>query len=263
MKMPVLFLSHESPMLWDTPSVARDFLIQLAKDQDLNLPIPKAVLLVSAHWNTSEVTVSSAANPQVIYDFGGFPEHYYQIKYPAPGEPEIAKQIAGLGSKHGITVNIDETRGLDHAAWIPLGLIYPEANIPIVTLSVQPRASTNHHFQVGAMLRSLREQGVLIVGSGTATHNLGAFFGGKPPAINAPSESYAKEFIAWIKDHINEPERMINYRKEAPNAAKTHPTSEHFLPLIVALGAGHPDTGACVHETYNYGHFAMASFMWR
>ena len=261
--MPVLFLSHESPMLWDTPSAARDFLTHLAKDQTLNFPTPKAVLLVSAHWNTAEVAVSSAATPSIIYDFGGFPEHYYTIKYPAPGAPDIAQQVVELGRKLGIAVNVDEKRGLDHAAWIPLGLVFPEANIPIVTLSVQPRASTAHHFNVGKMLASLRDQGVLIIGSGTATHNLGAFFGGTPPLINAPSEAYAKEFIAWIRSNIDQPERIINYRKEAPNAAKTHPTPEHFLPLIVALGAGHPDNVTCIHETYNYGHFAMASFLWR
>jgi 4,5-DOPA dioxygenase extradiol len=262
MKMPTLFLSHESPMLWDTKSEARDFLTQITKNTAFSIQSPKAILLVSAHWNTPQVTVSSAVNPSVIYDFGGFPEHYYSIKYPAPGSPELAQRIRELGKEAGISVALDSTRVLDHAAWIPLGLAFPLATVPIVTMSVQPRLSTAHHFALGTMLAPLRDHGVLIIGSGTATHNIGAFFSGTPPEVDAPSETYAREFISWLRTHINQPEQILNYRKEAPNAAKAHPTAEHFLPLIVAMGAGRPDEATCIHETYNYGHFAMASFLW-
>lgn len=257
MRMPSLFISHESPYLWDMPSAARFFLSKLAG----GLPKPRAILLVSAHWNTQGVVVSSAEQPETIYDFGGFPEHYYKIKYPAAGSRELAERVVELTRRGGVVTNLED-RGLDHAAWVPLGVIYPAADIPIVSLSVQPRLLVRDHIEVGRMLQLLRDEGVMIVGSGTATHNLRAFFGVRPPEIADPPADYARAFADWLKQHIDDIEAISDYRKLAPFAAQNHPTPEHFLPLAVALGAGLPDKAVAIHDSFNFGHFSMLSFRW-
>lgn len=258
MRMPTLFISHESPYLWDTSSPARNFLSSLSA----SLPRPKAILLVSAHWNTSQPTVSAAEAPETLYDFGGFPDRYSQIKYPATGSKELAARISSLANAAQISVATDDQRGLDHAAWIPLGIIFPRADIPVVSLSVQPRLPVSHHIQIGKMLRPLREEGILIIGSGTATHNLRAFFQDTPPALSAQPAEYAGEFADWLKKHIDSHEAIANYKKIAPFAAQCHPTNEHFLPLAVALGAGAEDKATCIHDSFNFSHFSMLSFRW-
>jgi 4,5-DOPA dioxygenase extradiol len=256
--MPVLFLSHESPMMWDTESPARTFLTALAP----HLPQPKAILVISAHWITSAPRVSGATQPATIHDFGGFPEHYYKVVYPAAGAPDVAARAAALLQAAGFESTVDPERGMDHAVWLPVGLAWPSANVPVVSLSVQPRKNAAHHFKIGQALAPLREEGVLIVGSGTTTHNLRAFFSDRPPGLNDPPSESARGFTEWLKVHISNGETLLRYREEAPFASTVHPTTEHFMPLMVAAGAGSGSAVRLLHESYSYSHFAMCSFAW-
>lgn len=255
---PTLFLSHESPYLWDTPSPARDFLLQLGRE----LPQPRAILVVSAHWENDRFTVSAANSPKTLHDFGGFPDRYREIHYPAPGAPELAVRTHELLTQQGVDTTIDPNRGLDHAVWLPIGLIYPRAEIPVLSMSVKFRGTTEEHFLAGKALSSLRKEQVLIVGSGTATHDLSGFFGGRRPGIEGPPDQKALEFNQWLINHSHSPDEVMNYRRMAPHAATCHPTAEHFLPFIVAMGAGNSDPVSVLHESFNYSHFAMTQFAW-
>ena len=257
-KLPSLFVSHESPMMWDTPSPAQAFLKNLAA----RLPKCKAVLVVSAHWQAPEFRVSAVSKPKMIYDFGGFGEHYYEVKYPASGSPPVAQQVRELLAQQGIASAVDQNRGLDHAVWIPIGLMFPKANIPVVSLSIKFKGSPEEHFAAGQALKELRRQGVLIVGSGTATHNRRALFSGGIPAVNAEPDAGAQEFSQWLIDHANDRNAIIDYKKSAPSANHHHPTPDHFMPFIVAMGAGDGDPAECLHQSFNYSHFAMTSFSW-
>jgi len=257
-KLPVLFLSHESPRLWDTPSKARDFLAKLGKD----LPRPNATVVVSAHWQEREFTVSSAAKPETIYDFGGFGEHYLKISYPAPGSTVLANRLLDEISSQNIQGKLDPNRGFDHAVWIPVGLMYPKAEIPVVSLSIKKRGSAHEHYELGLALKKLRRDNIMILASGTATHNLRAFFTGEEPKLDDYPDASATEFNQWLKDNIHDPQQILEYRKLAPHAATCHPSPDHFMPLIVALGAGSSESVKCIHESFNYSHFAMTSFSW-
>ncbi|MDE2091685.1 MAG: dioxygenase [Gammaproteobacteria bacterium] len=226
--LPSLFLSHGSPMLaLDTNNPAHAFLTKLGK----SLPTPKAVLVVSAHWETAAPRITDTAQPVTIHDFHGFPEPLYELRYPASGNHALAHQVAALLNQ---AADMDTIRGLDHGAWVPLLLMYPRAEIPVVQLSLQTPLGPAHHLKLGKALAPLRAQGVLIIGSGGATHNLREYFhqGGD----HHPYEA----FSAWLQviltrgDH----DALLDYRQRAPQAARNHPTEEHFLPLFVALGAG-------------------------
>lgn len=257
-KLPTFFLSHESPLLWDTPSPAQEFLKQLGR----NLPQPRGILLVSAHWQESMFTFSSAKNPSTIHDFGGFPPHYHEVHYPAIGLPSLAVQAQQLLLNRGIEAAVDPGRGMDHAVWLPLGLMYQEAQVPIVSMSIKRRGKPQEYYEAGQALLELREQGILIIASGTATHNLGAFFSGEAISLSGEPDPKAQAFSQWLKDHANQAEQIINYRKAAPYASHCHPTPDHFVPFIVALGAGGNSAVTCIHESFNYSHFAMMSFRW-
>lgn len=220
---------------------------------------PRAILCVSAHWTTSTPLVTSTTAPSLIYDFGGFSDELYDATYPAPGDPEVAKRIITLLEEHGIEAEEDIGRGLDHGAWVPLKLIYPAADIPVLQLSVQPHQSPAHHLAIGQALRGLREEGVMILASGSATHNLNDFFG---RAIDAAPPEYVGLFDEWLKTAIenNDRESLLDYLHKGPYAAENHPTPEHFLPLFVALGAG--DSGRTLHRSCTFGVISMAAFAW-
>ena len=257
-RQPVLFLSHESPTMWDTPSPARQFIQSLG----IRLPTPQAVLVVSAHWQERQFKLASSSAPATIHDFGGFPDHYYDIRYPAPGHPEVAAEAHKLLMNQGISTELDADRGMDHAVWLPVGLMYPKADIPIVSLSIKLRGREVDHLKVGEALAPLRDQGVLMIGSGTATHNLGAFFSGTPPQLDGEPDEKAVEFSRWLIDKANDPQEILGYRKRAPHAATCHPTPDHFLPFIVAMGAGKGDEATCIHDSFSYSHFAMTCMAW-
>jgi 4,5-DOPA dioxygenase extradiol len=230
---PSLFVSHGSPEILITESPARDFLSGLGAA----LGKPQAILVISAHWETAEPTLNAVEASATIHDFGGFPAPLYAMQYPAPGSPALAEKAAGLLRKAGLPVRIDTRRGLDHGAWVPLILAYPAADIPVVQLSVQPRLDPAHHLALGRALAPLRDEGILIVGSGSFTHNLNEFF--RAAATGGSEPEWESEFAEWFDRALaeNRLDDLVRYRQLAPHAERNHPTDEHLLPLYVALGA--------------------------
>jgi 4,5-DOPA dioxygenase extradiol len=251
MSMPTVFVSHGSPMLILEDLPARAFLATLGS----RVPRPTAIVAVSAHWNTERPAVSTAARPETIHDFYGFPDALYRLHYPAPGAPELANRVAEMTGAVR-----DPGYGLDHGAWVPGLLGWPDADIPIFQLSVQPYATPADHIALGRTLAPLREEGVLVLGSGSATHNLRRLRRGEHDA--AP-ESWAKQFDDWLAEKVEmgDEKALANYRSEAPYAKEAHPTDEHFLPLHVAFGAaGEGATGKALHRSFTSGNLSMASY---
>lgn len=254
---PTIFVSHGSPMLALTDSPARRFLSTLGQ----SLPRPKAIAVVSAHWETRGApAVSLASQPETIHDFGGFPQALFEMRYPAPGAPDIAERAATLLAEAGIPVGRSATRGLDHGAWVPLKLMYPDADVPVMQISIVHGASPAMHQQLGAALQKLREEGVLVLASGSLTHNLYEFRG---QPVDAPAPSWVSGFEAWMRDKLvaNDHQALLDYRKLAPMAEKNHPTEEHLLPLYVALGAAGPGAKAeLLHTSFEHGVLAMDAY---
>ncbi len=252
---PIVFVSHGAPSLALEDCPARDFLQSLAGE----LGTPRAIVAVSAHWASGAPAVTGAAKPETIHDFYGFPEALYRLRYPAPGAPEIAARVCELMRAAGFECAIDPRRGLDHGTWSPLLLMYPEAQVPVVQLAIQPHRGAAHHFALGAALAPIRDEGILILASGGATHNLGRIRGGG----NQPVPSWVSGFTEWVTGAVTEGRsaELVNYRRVAPYAAENHPSEEHFLPLIVAAGAGGAGArGRCLHASYTYGVLSMASY---
>ncbi len=253
--IPSIFISHGAPDLPLQSGAAPDFLKQLSR----SIPTPKAILVISAHWNTHQPAVGMAANPRTIHDFSGFPEALYRMNYPAPGAIDLAQRVVGLLTLTGIGCGVDSDYGLDHGAWVPLILAYPAANIPVTQLSIQPHLSPAHHFWLGQALAPLRDEGILILASGSATHNLQAL---NPNGNIAPSRQ-AKEFVDWLTKSIEsgDTEQLLEYRSLAPHAVYNHPSEEHLLPLFVAMGAaGKNAKGTQIHSSFTYGDLSMASY---
>ncbi len=253
MTMPSLFLSHGAPTLPLTVTPARDFLSRLGA----RLPRPKAILVVSAHWETERPAVNAVEWNDTIHDFYGFPRALYDLRYPAPGSPQLAEEVAARLRRGGFDCDIDRTRGLDHGAWVPLSLIYPAADIPVVQLSVQPRRGPEHHRRLGLALAPLRDEGVLIIGSGSFTHDLSEFRGHGP---NDPAPDWVNGFADWFDRALTENRvaDLLAYRDRAPYATKNHPTEEHLLPLYVALGAAGADAETRrLHASATYGVLRM------
>lgn len=256
--LPVFFISHGSPMtiLQDTP--ARHFLESLGT----LLPRPKAILAVSAHWETNIPTVSNPAVNETIHDFYGFPPELYAQHYTPPVAHGLAGRLAALLGEAGLPCSTDHARGLDHGAWVPLKLAYPEADIPVIQLSVQTERGTRHHIGLGTALRKLREEGTLIFCSGTFTHDLRRFRGGRP-ALDAPETQDVTDFSTWMNAKImaGDLAALADYRRLAPYAAEEHPTEEHLLPLHVALGAAGPAIQPeRLHSSVEYGFMRMDAY---
>lgn len=257
MMMPVLFVSHGAPTLLLDPGETGAAWRELG----MKLPRPSAILVISAHWETAISSVSSTIQPQTIHDFHGFPEELYGLTYPAPGAPELAQSVALALRQAGIPVQTDDTRGLDHGAWVPLSLMYPQADIPVAQLSIQPGKDPAWHIALGRVLRPLREQGVLIVGSGSITHNLRAIF--RHPQ-GEPAPAWVMEFCDWMAEKIEAGDvgALGAYRTLAPHAAQNHPTDEHLLPLFVALGAAEKaESAQRLNRVMTYGMLAMDAWL--
>ena len=232
MMLPSLFLSHGAPTLPLTDAPARSFLSGLGS----GLPRPRAILVVSAHWETESPMVSSVERNETIHDFYGFPRPLYELTYPAPGLPSLAQDIARLLRAAGLSCGIDTARGLDHGAWVPLLLMYPQADIPVLQLSVQPHLGPAHHLELGRALAPLRGEGVLVIGSGSLTHDLSEFRG---QGLDAPAPDWVSRFGDWFGEKLEAGQTgdLLDYRRLAPFAVKNHPSEEHLLPLYAALGA--------------------------
>jgi 4,5-DOPA dioxygenase extradiol len=250
--MPTLFISHGAPdmALRETPTHL--FLKGLAK----TLPQPKAILLVSAHWETDMPMLTASPSPETIHDFQGFPDEMYRLTYPAPGSPALAARARDL---IGAGAGLDQNRGLDHGAWSPLIIAYPDARIPVVQLSVQPDRDAAWHYETGRKLAPLRDEGVLVMTTGNTTHNLRAAFRGG--FDKTPSEVTA--FTTWLyKALTDKNHEEVKKWLAAPHARWNHPTPEHFLPLFVALGAAGPGTEARrIHDSVDMNVLAMDSYI--
>jgi 4,5-DOPA dioxygenase extradiol len=255
--LPSLFVSHGAPTLPLDDCPARDFLKSLGEI----LPRPRAVLVASAHWDNAAPTVNRVAVNDTIHDFYGFPEALYRMRYPAPGSDALAERtlemLAGAGfAKTGA----DEARGLDHGAWVPLMLMYPNADIPVVQLSIQSPLGPEHHVRLGRALTQLRAEDVLVICTGSFTHNLRTMARGQ---LDAPEPEWTREFSDWIHAAILDRRLsdLIAYRWLAPHAVQAHPTDDHFLPLFVALGAG--GEGAKperLHRSTTFGSLRMDAY---
>jgi 4,5-DOPA dioxygenase extradiol len=252
---PALFISHGAPTLVFEDIPARHFIAGLGA----RLARPKAILCISAHWETETPMVSGATAPETIHDFYGFPDALYRLGYPAPGAPALAERVAALLKDAGFQAGIDPGRGLDHGAWNPLLLIYPKADLPVAQLSIQPQRDPAHHLAVGRALQPLRDEGVLILASGGAVHNLRQFAVDRErPAV------WAASFDEWLADRIaaGDADALVNYRETRPDGRLAHPRDEHFLPLFVALGAGGAGPGQALHRSFAHGSLSMASYGW-
>jgi 4,5-DOPA dioxygenase extradiol len=234
--LPSLYISHGSPMTALEPGQVGVRLAELGR----TLPRPRAIVVATAHWLARQPMVGGAAQPQTVHDFGGFPPALYALQYPAPGDPALAAEVKGLLHEAGLPVAVDPQRGLDHGVWVPLRLLYPQADIPVVPVSIQPALGPAHAFAVGRALAPLRARDVLVIGSGSITHNLHDFRGGYGEGREAP---YVKPFIQWVESRLrdNDVPALLDYRRQAPQAERAHPSDEHLLPLYVAAGAAGSD----------------------
>lgn len=257
--MPTLFVSHGAPNIILQNSQSRAFLARAGEA----VPRPRAIVSVSAHFMAHRPAVVADPKPGMIYDFGGFERELYAMKYPAPGEPALAHDVAERLAAAGLDPALVPERGFDHGTWVPLKLMYPDADIPVVQLSVQPRRDPRHHWEVGRALAPLTDDGVLIFASGALTHNLheafGAF-GGLRPLDEAPPQ-WVSAFAEWIAEKVaaGDVDALLDYRARAPFAGRNHPTDEHLLPLFVALGAGGPQR-VRLHAAFNHGVLAMDAY---
>jgi len=258
-RLPTLFLSHGSPMHAVEAGVAGQAWQALGR----TLQRPRALLMVSAHWETSVPLLTGNARPETIHDFGGFPDALYQIRYPVAGDPTLAARAVALLKDEGIAAGIDGCRGLDHGAWVPLLRMYPDADVPVVQLSIQTALGPRHHLRVGRALAPLTADGVLLVASGHATHNLRDWMmqrsGGEPLP-------YASAFAGWLHDALQRhaTDALLDYREAAPGAARAHPTEEHFLPMFVALGAAGEDaTPEPILRAFEGSALALDSYLFR
>jgi 4,5-DOPA dioxygenase extradiol len=258
--MPSLFVSHGAPnlILYDTP--ARRFLTEYGH----MIERPTAILSVSAHFETKQPAVVADPAPGMIYDFGGFEDELYTLHYPAPGDPALAHRVADRLGAAGMDTVVMPKRGYDHGTWVPLMLLYPDADIPVAQLAVQPGQSAGHHYRLGEALAPLRDEGVLIVGSGSFTHNLRAAFQNlRHGADDAERPDWVGAFVDWMVNHLEagDVEGLLEYRTKAPFAVENHPTDEHLMPLYVALGAAGREVHAeRVHESHQFGALELDAF---
>jgi len=255
-KAPVIFISHGAPTFAIDPGVLGPWLQVLGAQ----LPEIRAVLVVSPHWQTRNVKVMTTARPETVHDFGGFPSRLYSLRYPAAGQPELAGEAARLLTQSAFNTQFDDHRGLDHGAWVPLRYLFPKANVPVFQVSIPFSLDTGQALRLGQALAPLREQGVLIVASGSMTHNLNEF----RQSASVP-QAYAREFANWVKAAVltNAIDPLVRYRSEVPHAERAHPTEAHFLPLLVALGAQtEGETVQRIDGGIIHGVLSMDSYVW-
>lgn len=233
-RLPSVFVSHGAPTFALEPGQAGPRLAALGRE----LPRPKAVLLISPHWMTPEPMVGLASHPETVHDFGGFSPALRRVQYPAPGHPELAQRALDLLRKEGWNARGYEQRGLDHGAWVPMLHMYPDADVPMFQVSLPEKADAQAAWSLGQALAPLANEGVLIVGSGSLTHNLFEFM-----HRVVDNEPYVAQFANWVKEAVtsNDGDRLRRTLLDAPQARRAHPTTEHFLPLLVAAGAA-PET---------------------
>lgn len=253
--LPTVFISHGAPTLILEDIPARNFLKELGK----KYREVKAVLCISAHWMTINPTVNVVEKHDTIHDFYGFPSELYQLNYPASGEVELAKKTAGLINDIGSSCEIDHTRGLDHGAWVPMMLMFPEAEVPVFQLSIQQHMEPKKHHALGKAIESLRHEGVLILGSGGAVHPLGY----APLRPGAETDQWALDFDSWLTKSVEQGDdnAIKNYSKVSPYPERAHPTPDHFMPLLISMGAaGEGAKGEVIHHSWYWGDLGMGAY---
>lgn len=257
--LPTLFLSHGAPNLLQQKSPAREFLQKLGQQ----IERPRAILIASAHFEMPNPAFTASDHPDMIYDFTGFEDELYNVKYPALGAPGLAAVAADLLVKADFEPQEVLGRGYDHGAWVPLKLMYPDADIPVVELSVQREGGAGHHIMVGRALAPLRDHGILIVGSGSLTHGFNATTKSNV-ALDAPPPDWVTAFAEWVheKAEAGAIDDIADWWGLAPNAKKNHPTPEHFLPLPLAMGAaGEGAKGRRLHSSVQHGVLSMDAYL--
>lgn len=255
-RMPVAFVSHGSPMVAIETGRFQEALGRFGREQR-----PRAVVVISAHWESGDtVGIGSAAKHHLVYDFGGFPKELYELQYGAAGAPELAQRIDGMLRGADVPSALVAGQGLDHGAWVPLRLLYPQADVPVVELSIPGTRSPAELFRIGELLSPLRSDGVLILGSGGIVHNLRRL---NWRHRDGPAEGWALDFDRWFAAKLEawDIDGLFRYAQDAPSASLAVPTNEHFHPVFVALGAaGKPGRIECIHEGFEYGTLSMRSF---
>jgi len=255
-RLPSLFVSHGSPMFAVEPAQAGPLLRQLGRD----LPRPRAVLVLSPHWITRGVRVATTRSPETIHDFGGFPAELFSIQYPAPGAPDVAARALELLRAGGWDAEADERHGLDHGAWVPVRHLYPDADVPVLQVSMPHTLTPASAVRLGRTLAPLAAEGVLLIGSGSITHNLYEF----RQQLDAAAADYAVEFIGWARSAVtrHDVDAVVNYLERSPHAQRAHPTPDHYLPLPFALGAARVDAPVQVLDGgMTYGVLAMHAYL--
>lgn len=262
MKLPVYFISHGGGPWPYIPAMQAGNTALAASLADIPKQIgrkPKAILMVSAHWETrGAFGVTTSPQPSMLYDYYGFPEHTYQIQYPAPGSPDLAQRVQQLLSDAGLPVAADPERGFDHGAFVPAFVMYPEADVPMVQLSIDAGYDPALHIALGRALSPLREEGVLIIGSGLSYHNLRQIYGGGAAA--------SAQFDAWLQhamlgSPLSQRTELLQEWAGAPAARLAHPREDHLIPLMVAVGAAEHDAATCVyHENQAFAGITASSF---
>ena len=255
MQQPAIFIGHGSPTELIETGAFQDSLKKFGEQN----PKPSAIVVLSAHWLTRDtVEINASTQPETIYDYGGFPQAMYEVDYPAPGSTELAQKIKTL--LENFKTELNPSHGLDHGAWIPLKMLYPTNDIPVVQVSIPFALGPQKIFEIGQALAPLRNENILLMGSGNITHNLQAVnFGNK----HAAPESWAQEFEGWVKTQIsgNTIESLSNFKTLAPHARLAHPYPDHFYPLFFVLGAKtSADQRFDIYDHFHYGTLSMWSF---
>jgi aromatic ring-opening dioxygenase catalytic subunit (LigB family) len=261
-KLPTYFISHGGgpwPWIKDLMPWNFDVLEQSLKDMPMELPVvPKAILAISGHWETKQLAVQASPNPPMVYDYSGFPEFTFHLEYSAPGDPTLAKRVQELLTGAGFPTGLDADRGYDHGVFAPFYVMYPEAKMPIVQLSIRADYDPAAHLAIGRAIAPLRAEGILIVGSGLSYHNLRQF--------NASGAASSKEFDSWLTDTLcktpisERSERLVAWTA-APSARLCHPQEDHLIPLMVAVGAAENEMGVrTYHEENMFGGLTASAY---
>ncbi|MCV2349116.1 DODA-type extradiol aromatic ring-opening family dioxygenase [Paucibacter sp. Y2R2-4] len=264
-RFPPVFISHGSPMTALEPREAGRFMQDLGHALDEQFGRPRAILSISAHSLAATPTLWTASQHRAIYDFGGFDPRLRSLRYDVAGAPELAEEVIHLARQAGLAMQSRPQGGLDHGAWTPLRYVYPDAEVPVLPLAFNPHASPAQQFALGQVLSPLADQGVLIMGSGSITHNLGLVFGagGPPPAIDAAELPASATFRNWLLERsaARDWPALLDYRAQAPFAAAMHPSDEHFLPWFIAAGAaGLTDAPQRIHASLTFGSLGMDAY---
>jgi len=260
--LPSVFVSHGSPMIAIEPGAAGAFLRRLGPALDRAFERPRAIVAVSAHSLTREPVLLAAREHETVHDFGGFPDELYRLRYDAHGAPELAQRVGALLAQAGLPSHVVEHGGLDHGIWVPLRFAYPDVDVPVLPLAFPPDWSPARLFALGQALAPLRAEGVLVLASGSITHNLRMVFGAARPPADAPEVPQSAAFRDWFaaRSAAADWPALLDYRAQAPHAALMHPSDEHLLPWYVAAGAGHEGPALRVHDSLTYGCLGMDAY---